>query len=307
MVEIRRADCLPHHVPLQLRRRDRKLLLLHDVNHLGSHLSGLPQYLRMQEVPGTPVSPVLVVFPLVVNMQKREVIAFGDKEFLPCRVALLLPVRRAEENRRDAEHGDNCEDFTCAAKLVSHQEHLCEGRVQWELHHLFPQARQVSRVIQSPKNPQLKHGLQKVVLRRRVHEVKVQQVVDFQALQQKDHVAKVCPLNLWNVHLQHLILVRVLREHAVTSSWSSTAGPSGALVHTRSAAGKDLESIHSHLWVVHFHFHVATVHDVQDAIHGEGGLRDVRADDAFAYIVRGFLKDLRLEIRGKLRIHRKDG
>lgn len=63
-----------------------------------------------------------------------------------------------------------------------------------------------TRVVQGPQDPQLVHGVEHVVLRRGVHEVEEQQVLDPQGFEQQHHVGQVGPLNLWDGGGQHLIL-----------------------------------------------------------------------------------------------------
>mmetsp|Transcript_9676 Transcript_9676/g.33379 ORF Transcript_9676/g.33379 Transcript_9676/m.33379 type:complete len:270 (+) Transcript_9676:1137-1946(+) len=269
MVKVRGAYRLSYCVPLKLRRRDGQALLFHDVYHLGPHFPCFSQDLHVQKVPSAPVSPVLVVRPLIVDMQQGEVIAFWHKKLLPRSVALLLPVCRAEKDRRDAEHGDHSEDLARATQLVPHEEHLGERRVKRELYHLPSQLCEIPGVVKGAKNPQLEHGLEQVVLRRWVHEIKVQKVLYVQALQQQNHIAQVRPLYLGNIDLQHLALVGNLCEHPVTGAGPSTSCPTGALVHTRPAARENLQGVHSHFGVIDFHLHVPAIYHVQDAINGE--------------------------------------
>ena len=69
-----------------------------------------------------------------------------------------------------------------------------------------------SRVVQGSQHPQLVERVVDVVLGGRVHEVKVQEVVHVQRLEQEHGVAQVGALDLRDGDLQHLVpegLVRV--------------------------------------------------------------------------------------------------
>jgi len=70
-------------------------------------------------------------------------------------------------------------------------------------------------VVQGPQDPQLVHGVEHVVLGRRVHEVEEQQVLHAQRLEQQHHVGQVGPLDLRDGGGQHLVLVGALRVQPV--------------------------------------------------------------------------------------------
>ena len=67
------------------------------------------------------------------------------------------------------------------------------------------QAGQAAGVVQRAQHPELEHGVEDVVARRRVHEVEVQQVVHVQGLEQQHHVAQVGALDLGHRHRQQLL------------------------------------------------------------------------------------------------------
>lgn len=66
-------------------------------------------------------------------------------------------------------------------------------------------------VVQGSEDPELVHGVEHVVLRGRVHEVELQQVLHAQGLEQQHHVGQVGPLYLGHGGGQQLILVSTLR------------------------------------------------------------------------------------------------
>lgn len=65
-------------------------------------------------------------------------------------------------------------------------------------------------VVQGSEDPELIHGVEHVVLRRRVHEVELQQVLHPQGLEQQHHVGQVGPLDLRHRGGQELILIGAL-------------------------------------------------------------------------------------------------
>lgn len=71
-------------------------------------------------------------------------------------------------------------------------------------------ARPHTCVIQGSEDPELIHGVEHVVLWGWVHEVKLQQVLHPQGLEQQHHVGKVGPLDLGHGGGQELVLVSAL-------------------------------------------------------------------------------------------------
>lgn len=55
-----------------------------------------------------------------------------------------------------------------------------------------------------------------IYLRRRVHEVKLQQILNSQGLEKKDNICQVCSLNFWHRGHKQLVFVRTLREKSKT-------------------------------------------------------------------------------------------
>ena len=62
-----------------------------------------------------------------------------------------------------------------------------------------------------PEYPQLVHGVQYVLLGGRVHEVKVQQVLHAEGLEEEHHVGQVGPLDLRHGRGQELVAILTLR------------------------------------------------------------------------------------------------
>ena len=60
------------------------------------------------------------------------------------------------------------------------------------------------------------------------------------------------------------------------------------------------------LQAAHLQFAVASVHDVDDAVHSETGLSNVGGDNHLAHALRRLLKDLALQVRRQLGVDRQD-
>mmetsp|Transcript_24293 Transcript_24293/g.76457 ORF Transcript_24293/g.76457 Transcript_24293/m.76457 type:complete len:388 (-) Transcript_24293:519-1682(-) len=303
VLEVGGADGLAHDVPRGPAAHQLDLLRLHDVHELRAHLPRLAHALDVDEVVAAPVPAVPVVLPLVVRVQEGEVVALGHEELLARGVGLVRAVLGAEEHARHAQHAHDGQHLVGAPELLAHDEHLGQGGVQGELHHLVPHGRERARVVERAQNPELVHAVEDVVLRRRVHEVELQQVLDAQGLEQQHHVAEVGALDLRHRVLQHLVPVLPLREEPVALPGPGAPRAPRALVHGGARAGEHLQGVHAHLGVVHLELRVARVHHIEDPVHREGGLGDVGGDDALAAAVRGLLEDDGLQVAGQLAVH----
>ena len=85
-------------------------------------------------------------------------------------------------------------------------------------------------VVQRPQDPQLVHGVEHVVLGGRVHEVKEQQVLHAQRLEQQHHVGQVGPLDLRYGGGQHLVLIGTLRVQPVGQGERDRQLPTGYIL-----------------------------------------------------------------------------
>lgn len=65
-------------------------------------------------------------------------------------------------------------------------------------------------------------------------------------------------------------------------------------------------AFHMHTRVAHLHLAVASVYDVQDAIHSQRGLCNVGGHDALAGTLRRLVKNLGLQVGGQLGVDGQD-
>ena len=77
--------------------------------------------------------------------------------------------------------------------------------------------------------PHLIHGVENVVLWRRIHEVELQQVLHPQGLEQEDHIGEVGPLDLGDGGGEQLLAVLALRVEAVGLAGPRPARPTRTL------------------------------------------------------------------------------
>lgn len=129
LVEIGSTDTLPDDVPVSATRGQTHPLLHHDVLELSPHLPDLeqdrvgrqgwsppfppptppqhpaymdhcphlPHGLGVDEMIITPDGRVIIVLPLQVDIQVRQMIALGNSKLLPDLIALLLPALRRQK------------------------------------------------------------------------------------------------------------------------------------------------------------------------------------------------------------------
>eukprot|EP00964_Phaeocystis_antarctica_P100911 scaffold66445_cov50-Phaeocystis_antarctica.AAC.2 len=116
--------------------------------------------------------------------------------------------------------------------------------------------------------------------------------------------SKVGPLDLRHRHRKQLPFVSLLRVQAVAAAGPGPSRAACTLVGTRLGHGEDGEGIHAHPRVVDLELAVAGIDDVQDAIDGQGSLRDIRRYDDLAGAALGLIEDLGLQLRGQQRVDR---
>ena len=85
-------------------------------------------------------------------------------------------------------------------------------------------------MIQGTQDPQLVHGVEKIVLRWRVHEVELQQVFDIERLQKEDHDREISPLDFRDVVLKQLASIDGIGVESVANAWTRSSCSSRSLV-----------------------------------------------------------------------------
>ena len=137
-------------------------------------LSRLANPFGVDEMFGTPLGIEFILLGPEVHIEKSQVVAFGDEEFLSGRIALLLSVLGSEEDARNTQHGNDCQNFGGATSLfMGKEQHLTKRRVQREFRHSPSHRCQISGVVEGAQDPELVQRIHNIVLRWWVHECKV--------------------------------------------------------------------------------------------------------------------------------------
>ena len=97
-------------------------------------------------------------------------------------VRLLGGVLWSHEDRRDAQHGHDAHDLVGALELRAREEHLAMLGRQRELRHPPAQLGQVALVVERAEVVEELERAHERLRRRRVHKVKVHEVVDAELL-----------------------------------------------------------------------------------------------------------------------------
>ena len=110
-------------------------------------------------------------------------VRFGHLELLTGRVRVFLAPFGPEKDGRHRQHRHDDEAVGAAFHVHRGDQHFGKGRIERELDHLAAERRQRPRVLQRPQGPQLEHGIQHVLLRRRIHKVELKQILDAERFQ----------------------------------------------------------------------------------------------------------------------------
>ena len=127
-----------------------------------------------------------MLLPSVINIEKSEVVAIRMVELRLFLVSQGLLVSWSIEYILDLKHGCDGENFIGAAQVDGCQQHLRELWLNRKFCHHAAKSRQQSFIIKSAEGIELLHGCYQGLDRRRVHEIKVDQVVDAHSFQGQD-------------------------------------------------------------------------------------------------------------------------
>ncbi|KRX44449.1 hypothetical protein T05_629 [Trichinella murrelli] len=307
VVKIRRTDTLANNIPVSTAGLDRHFLLVHDVLQLGPYFAHFAHRFHVDKVVGAPAGTVPVHPPLLVDVKQSQVVAFGNLEFFPLRIAVLFSTLGSVEYRRHRQHAHNGQHFFAAAHFASDDEHFGQGRVERQFDHPASEFCQLAGVVQRAQRPQLVHRIEQVVLGRCVHEVEFQQIVHAERFQQQHHVRQVGPLNLGYGIGQQFLFVLAFRVETVTLAGSGAAGSTRTLVRARLADREHLQRVHADARVEHLQLAIAGVDDEQYTVQRERRFGDVGRHDALATVVNGAVEYPRLQVSRQLGIDRQNG
>lgn len=165
----------------------------------------------------------------------------------------------------------------------SDNQHFGQRGFHREIRHLLSGRSEFSDIIESPKYPELEHGVEDIFLRWGVHEVEFEEIFDAEGFEEEYGVCQICSLDFGNIVGEQLVQVGHLREQSVTESmrissvsWPSNfrshlprSGPTGStcpLTGIGLTDWSDLQGIHTDLRIVHLELGEPSVHDIQDTI-----------------------------------------
>mmetsp|Transcript_27535 Transcript_27535/g.59266 ORF Transcript_27535/g.59266 Transcript_27535/m.59266 type:complete len:276 (+) Transcript_27535:374-1201(+) len=195
--EVARGDGLAHLRVVLARRDDLQLVAVHDSEQLLAHVLRLPHRPRLDEVLEAPRVGELGVRPGLIDGEVGQVVALGLEELCALGVGLCLLLLGPVPDILDGEHRDERENLLRASKLDRLDEHLRHLRcLQRELGHTPTEAREEAFLVERVQREEALHGHHERLHGRRVHEVKVQQVVDAHRLHLQHGIAQVGALDL---------------------------------------------------------------------------------------------------------------
>jgi hypothetical protein len=140
--------------------------------------------------------------------------------------------------------------------------------------------------------------------RRRVHEVKVHEVVDAQLLQLQHDGGEVGAQNLRVRLRDQLLLERLLGVEAKALAGPRATGATGALLRAGAADRRDEQRLDAHARIVHFGLAEARIDHIDDAVDRQRRLGDVGGDDDLARAGGRRSKDALLQVGRQRRVER---
>lgn len=126
--------------------------------------------------------------------------------------------------------------FVRALKLLARNDSLGQLRVDRELGHPPTHARQLARVVDGAEGVELLDALHQRLSRGRVEEVKAEEVVDAERLEEQDDRAEVGSLDLRDRVGLELVVERPLCEQPEALAGADTTGTACSLIGRRSRA-----------------------------------------------------------------------
>mmetsp|Transcript_55137 Transcript_55137/g.129443 ORF Transcript_55137/g.129443 Transcript_55137/m.129443 type:complete len:421 (+) Transcript_55137:277-1539(+) len=298
-------------LPLTIQILDvRGMFYLHLLEHVHELLPNISCSLQrpvLQVVLHAPVQGVAGLFPLLVHMQHRHVVAAGLVEILPGIVRMDAFILGAvEDGAVHAKHAADRDHLVHALVLVCLDQGLRLLWIHGKLRHAPAELREVTLVVQRTQRVKLLQGLDQCLWRRRIHEVEMQEVIDTDRLEHQHHVAQVGSLDLRGIVVVQLMLVGPLREESEAFPRLDPASAARSLVGRGLRAGHDDQGLHACPWVEGVLLAKARVDHKDDVVNSDGGFGDVRSQDDFSRAIWRLFEDLCLHIRGQVGVDRKN-
>ncbi len=219
----------------ELSRRALQVELVHDARQLLTCVVGRLERPVVDEVVVAPLRVFLVLLEGMVDVEHGEMVPVDVGEPHFGLIGSLLGFGRSNEDLRYRKHGGDGEDLVRAVELGGGDEHLDKLGIEGELGHNGAQVGHIAVVVQGSQVIEELEGAHQRFGRRRVHEVKVRQVVDAQLLQVEHHRAQVGAQDFRVRVVLHLPLKRLLRVQSKALARPRSPGAAGALLRRRFA------------------------------------------------------------------------
>lgn len=135
-----RAERLADFCRVAATRDDTVVVALHDLDELLADVLRTTHLTRLNKVLVAPGGTVLGVFPAVVHVEQRQVVAVRVVEFGFLLVGLLLLVLGPVEDGLHGKHRDDSEHLVGASQVHGGDQNLGERRFHGEVGHLPPES-----------------------------------------------------------------------------------------------------------------------------------------------------------------------
>mmetsp|Transcript_29417 Transcript_29417/g.79078 ORF Transcript_29417/g.79078 Transcript_29417/m.79078 type:complete len:265 (-) Transcript_29417:919-1713(-) len=170
---------------------------------------------NLDEIVVAPLRGVVGLHPRLVDVEHGGVVASRPVESDACVIrvhsSVLGPV---EDGVADGEHGAHAQHLASDAHLACGKQGLGHLRVEGELGHLPAELGELALVVECAQGVELFEGADERLSGGGVHEVEVEEVVDTEALEEKDHVPQVGALDLGDHIVLELVRVGPLGVEA---------------------------------------------------------------------------------------------
>mmetsp|Transcript_15244 Transcript_15244/g.32018 ORF Transcript_15244/g.32018 Transcript_15244/m.32018 type:complete len:437 (-) Transcript_15244:1676-2986(-) len=298
VIEEAGEDRFPDAVDIVWIARHLDLNLFEHVHKLFSDISCTLQGPVLKVILHAPIQRESSLLPLLIDVHQSQVITADFVEVLP-RIVCMQPfvLGPVEDRVVHPQHAADREDLVHTLVLLRCDEHLRQHGVHGEFRHAASSFREIALVVQGAQRVELLQRLDERLRGRRVHEVKVKEVIDANGLQHEDHVPEIRPLDLRSVVVVELVLERPLRVETEALPRQHPTCPASSLVRGGLGAGHHDQRFHACARIERVLLTKARVDDIDDVVNGNGSLRDVRSEDHLPSPLWRFLEDLRLHVR----------
>mmetsp|Transcript_19460 Transcript_19460/g.46953 ORF Transcript_19460/g.46953 Transcript_19460/m.46953 type:complete len:467 (+) Transcript_19460:703-2103(+) len=213
------------------------------------------------------------------------------------------PAGRAQIRGLALDHRHDRQDLGCAAQFGRRQQHLTELGVQREGSQRATSIGQFPVRVHSAQEEKGLQGTHHCLRGRRVHEIKMHNILHSQVQQSEDHGGQIGSQNLRDVCVSQLV-ESILREQSkALPRLGSPSSPSPLLSSGLGDRGHQ-QGLDVHPRVVHLLLREPRVHHEDHPVQGDRRLRDVRGDHHLAPPDWGGLEHVALRLSWESTVER---